>query len=56
MPESTTTWYVPTETPELKAMGLIETAMSDLCNGERWRVARWVADRWQQPAPLKGED
>lgn len=44
------THYVATITSELEAMGVIETVMGPgLSNAERWRIARWVADRWQQP-------
>jgi len=54
---SPTTTFIPKMTSELIAMGVIETAMTTgLCNSERWRIARWVADRWQQPPPPKDDD
>jgi hypothetical protein len=52
----TPTSYTPTFTTEIKAMGLIETAMRELADAERWRIARWVADRWQQPSPPKDDE
>lgn len=55
--EYTTTHYGAKITREIEAMGVIENVMTaDLSNAERWRIARWVADRWQQPPPPRDED
>jgi hypothetical protein len=57
--ETASTWSVSVTMasdtdPEIVAMALIVKALDaasglggKLANGQRWRVARWVADRWR---------